>query len=115
MVGTVVQPDQTCGVPDRSANLNLSLVRDIISWAEQWQLPLAILRLDQEKAFDWVSHAFLMSVLEQLRFGPVFRAWVSLLYSRAMSRIRVNGFYSELVEHRVSIYMSLVAPTLHCL
>lgn len=98
VVGSVVHPDQTCGVPGRSGSLNLVLIRDVISWAEQRQLPLAILSLDQEKAFDRVSHSFLWSVLEKLGFGPGFRAWIRLLYSEVFSQIRVNGFYSEPVE-----------------
>lgn len=116
VVSLVVQPDQTCGVPGRSSNLNLAMVRDIVSWAEQRQLPLAILSLDQEKAFDRVSHPFLMSVLEHLRFGPVFRSWVALLYARAMSRIEVNGFYSKLVEQRRGVRQGCpLSPLLYIL
>lgn len=59
---------------------------------------MAILSLDQEKAFDKVSHSFLWSVLEKLGFGPGFRAWIQLLYCEVFSQIRVNGFYSEPVE-----------------
>lgn len=98
VVSSVVHPDQTCGVPGRSGSLNLVLIRDVISWAEQRQLPLAILSLDQEKAYDRVSHSFLWSVLEKLGFGPKFRAWIQLLYNEVFSQIRVNGFYSEPVE-----------------
>lgn len=50
VVGSVVHSDQTCGIPGRLGSLNLALTRDVISWAEQCQLPLAVLRLDQEKA-----------------------------------------------------------------
>lgn len=76
VIGAVVQSDQTCGVPGRSVSMNLALVRDIISWVEQRQLPLAILSLDQEKAFDRVSHSFLEATLRRMGFGPVFRVWV---------------------------------------
>lgn len=95
VLGSVVHPDQTCGVPGRTCSLNLVLVRDAISWAEQRNLPLALLGLDQEKAFDRVSHAFLFKVLERLVFGPVFRSWVELLYAGAMSRIKIQGSLSE--------------------
>lgn len=98
VVGSVVHPDQTCGVPGRSGSLNLALIHDVISWAEQRQLSLAVLSLDQEKAFDRVSHSFLLSVLDRLGFGPEFRAWIRLLYNGAVSQIGVNGFYSEPVE-----------------
>lgn len=116
VVGLVVHPDQTCGVPGRSGSWNLALVRDIISWVEQRQLSLGILSLDQEKAFDRVSHAFLMSVLEQLRFGPIFRAWIRLLYTRVKSRIGVNGFYSELVEQQGGVRQGCpLSPLLYIL
>lgn len=98
VIGIVVQPDQTCGVPGRSGGLNLALVRDILYWAEQRQLPLAILSLEQEKAFDRVNHAFLTGILVRMGFGPVFRSWVKLLYSRVSSRIGINGHYSGRVE-----------------
>ncbi len=116
VVGLVVHPDQTCGVPGRSGSWNLALVRDSISWVEQRQLPLGILSLDQEKAFDRVSHAFLMSVLERLKFGPLFRAWIRLLYTRVKSRIGVNGFYSELVEQRGGVRQGCpLSPLLYIL
>ncbi|GAA6077711.1 uncharacterized protein LOC115161469 [Tachysurus ichikawai] len=51
----VVHPDQTCGVPGRMCGMNLALVRDTLAWAEQQGVPLALLSLDQEKAFDRVS------------------------------------------------------------
>jgi len=98
VIGAVIQADQTCGVPGRSISFNLVLVRDIISWAEQRQLSLAILSLDKEKAFDRVSHNFLEATLERLGFGPVFRGWVKLLYSKVFSRIGINGHFSEKVE-----------------
>lgn len=50
VIGKVVHSDQTSGVPGRSSIFNLIMVRDAIDWAEQRQLPLAILSLDQEKA-----------------------------------------------------------------
>ncbi len=116
MVGLVVHPDQTCGVPGRSGSWNLALVRDSISWVEQHQLPLGILSLDQVKAFDRVSHAFLMSVLERLKFGPLFRAWIRLLYTRVKSRIGVNGFYFELVEQRSGVRQGCpLSPLLYIL
>lgn len=98
VIGAVVQSDQTCGVPGRSVSMNLALVRDIISWAEQRQLPLAILSLDQEKAFDRVSHSFLEATLRRMGFGPVFRAWVRLLYRKVFSRIGINGHFTGKVE-----------------
>lgn len=98
VIGSVIHSDQTCGVPGRTGSLNLALIRDCVCWAEQRNLPLALLSIDQEKAFDRVSHRFLAAVLEQLNFGPGFRAWVRLLYEGAVSRVGVNGCLSEPVR-----------------
>ncbi|KAL7852903.1 hypothetical protein SRHO_G00186880 [Serrasalmus rhombeus] len=62
----LVHSDQTCGVPGRSATWNLHLIRDAISWAGDRNVPLALVSLDQEKAFDRVDHSFLERVLTTL-------------------------------------------------
>lgn len=98
VVEKVVHPDQTCGVPGRSGSLNLTLIRDATGWAEQRQLALAILSLDQEKAFDRVSLPFLFAVLERVGFGARIREWVRLLYEGAVSKFKVNGFLTKPVE-----------------
>lgn len=94
VLGTVVLPEQTCGVRRQSGSLSLGLVRDVMAWVEQRGLPLAILSLDQEKAFDRVSRRFLFGVLQRLNFGPLFVRWVRLLYTEAVSRIKVGGHLS---------------------
>lgn len=91
VMGVLVHPDQTGSVPGRSTRLNLVVLR----WAEQRCLPLGLLGLDQQKAFDRVSHEYLARVLAQMGIGPVFRAWVTRLYCRAQSQIKVNGFLSR--------------------
>ena len=61
VIGSVVGPDQTCGVPGRTISENLFHIRDLIEYA-----PLAFLSLDQEKAFDRVDWSFLLRVLDSL-------------------------------------------------
>ncbi|KAK3545367.1 hypothetical protein QTP70_005979 [Hemibagrus guttatus] len=100
VMARVVHPDQTCGVPGRMCGMNLALVRDALAWADQRRVPLALLSLDQEKAFDRVSHAFLFALLRRMGFGPGFVAMVRLLYAGAVSRVIVNGHCSGLIEQR---------------
>ena len=52
---SVLHQDQTCGVPGRSIFSNLYLVRDLTEYCTAKNLPLAIISLDQEKAFDRVK------------------------------------------------------------
>ena len=67
-LGTVmdilVHEDQTCAVKGRSIFDNVHLLRNIIDYVEQKELPCIFLNLDQEKAFDRVSYDFLFKCLE---------------------------------------------------
>ena len=93
----VVHEDQTCGVEGRSGFFNLQVVRDAISWVEDRGLPLALVSLDQEKAFDRVSHAFLFKVLERKGFGKYFLRWLRVMYTGVGSRVKVNRHLGDCI------------------
>ncbi|KAJ8416196.1 hypothetical protein AAFF_G00382180 [Aldrovandia affinis] len=93
-MGGLVSQDQTCGVRGRSCSWNLILLRDVLDWVDERNLPLALVSIDQEKAFDRVQHGFLFGVLGRMGFGPRFIGWVRTLYAGADSCVRVNGFLS---------------------
>lgn len=60
---SIIHPDQTCSVPGRSIFDNLHLMKNIIDYCKQKQLPLAFISLDQEKAFDRINYDFLFQTL----------------------------------------------------
>ena len=91
----VVSSDQTCGVPGRYIGENVALLRDVVDFANEQDLPVAILSLDQEKALDRVDWQFLFSTLSAMGFGPSFGSWVNLLYSGVRSTVFVNGYFSD--------------------
>ena len=95
VIDKVVSSDQTAGVPGRFIGENVAYVRDTIQYASINGLPLAVLTLDQEKAFDRVEWEFLFCTLERMGFGPSFCKWVQTLYSGVQSSVIVNGFLSE--------------------
>ena len=59
---------------------NLNLVRDLTEYCNSKNLPLAIISLDQEKAFDRVNWNFLDRVLQIMNFRPEFRQWIRVIY-----------------------------------
>ncbi|KAJ8002366.1 hypothetical protein DPEC_G00179130 [Dallia pectoralis] len=77
---TVIAADQTCSIPERSINDNLLLVRDVILHSQECGSPLGLLSLDQEKAFDRVSHGFLQRVLKKINFPQHLINWTNLCY-----------------------------------
>lgn len=91
----LVNIDQTCAVPGRSILDNVHLLRNLIDYVDQKDLPCALISLDQSKAFDRVSHKYLFKTLKAYGFGPQFISWVQLLYTDITSSVLVNGYQSE--------------------
>ena len=52
-----------------------------------------VLSLDQEKAFDRVSHTYLLNLLKE--YGFRFQNWIRILYSDIYSAVLVNGSVSD--------------------
>ena len=94
VIHLVVDKDQTCGVPGRFIGENVALLRDVVHYASSSGIPIAILSLDQEKAFDRVDWSFMRSTLSAMGFGPSFISWVNLFYSQVQSAVNVNGYLS---------------------
>ncbi|KAL5017747.1 hypothetical protein ScPMuIL_005171, partial [Solemya velum] len=55
----IVSNEQTCCVMGRDISENICGIRDIIDMAEREEIEGYILKLDQEKAFDRISHQYL--------------------------------------------------------
>ena len=91
VIHLVVDKDQTCGVPGRFIGENVALLRDVIDYASSSGSPIAILSLDQEKAFDRVDWNFMRLTLSAMDFGPTFISWVDLFYHHVQSSVLVNG------------------------
>ncbi|CAM2105361.1 unnamed protein product [Caretta caretta] len=66
----VIHPDQTYTIPDRSIFDNLFMVWDLLELGCRDGLSLALLSLDQEKAFNRVDNGYLLSILRAFGFGP---------------------------------------------
>lgn len=94
----VVGLDQTCGVVGRRLTWNLQLHRDVQAYLEERHLPAITVNLDQEKAFDMVSHEFLFRIMEKFGFGNNFMKWVKILYSNVGSRVNINGNIGNVIK-----------------
>ena len=95
VIHLVVNKDQTCGVPGRYIGENVAFLRDVVDYATKFDVPVAILSLDQEKAFDRVDWGFMFATLKRMGFGPSFINWVNLLYTNVQSAVKVNGYLSS--------------------
>ena len=89
-LGQIIHPNQTYTVPTRTIYNNISLLRDTINVANTNNLPLGIVSLDQEKAFDRVDHQWLFRTLSAFGFGDNFISHIQLMYSSPECLLKVN-------------------------
>ena len=95
VIEQIVSSDQTCGIPGRSISHNLLLLKDLIAYCNERDLPAVIISIDQMKAFDRVNWEFLFKTLQKFNFGPQFIQWIKILYTDVKSCVKVNNFISE--------------------
>ena len=93
----LIHTDQTACIPGRTINDNLRLIQDAIHYANKTLTPLAIISVDQLKAFDRVSHDYLFKILRKFGFGPYFLRWIEILYTDTMSSVKVNGWMTAFI------------------
>ena len=99
-----------------SISKNLFLVHDLIDYAERQDLPVALLSLDQEKAFDRVDWDFLLRILEKLNFGAGFRAWIKRFYTDVESAVVINGWTSSFFHPSLGVRQGCpLSPLLYVL
>ncbi len=94
----IIHTDQTACVKGRTINDNASLIRDAIYYANETNKKLAIITIDQLKAFDRVDHKFLFKTLAKFGFGPQFIKWIQILYKQVCSTVKTNGWMTAFIN-----------------
>ena len=74
---------------------NIRLMYDLLDVTDSNNIPGQLISIDFEKAFDSLSHEFILKVLDKFNFGASIKQWINLFYNQASSSILVNGFLSE--------------------
>ena len=86
----VIDESQKC-VPGRQITDNIHIAQDLIDLINKQENEAAFIFLDQEKAFDRISHNFLFKTLEKFGFGNNFIDWIKIFYKNVNSQIKLNG------------------------
>lgn len=103
VIGKVLGPWQTCAIPGRRVSDNLILLRDMIKYVEMNNMPLIVESLDLEKAFDRVSHNFMLQVMRSLGFPKGLLSVIRGFYSGIRSKVVVNGILSNQFDVRSGV------------
>ena len=94
VIGTLVAPEQSAYVSGRFIGEPIPVISDILEYTDKMNIPCHMFAADIEKAFDSVSHAFLISVLRQSGFGANFIQWIRVLLCNQESCVMNNGHSS---------------------
>lgn len=99
----IISESQTCCIMGKDIADTLVSIRDIIDMVEMDNMEGYIVKIDQEKAFDRVSHEYLSDVLKVFGFGPYFRKWISIFYTDIYSSVKCNGFLTKYILVKNSV------------
>jgi exonuclease III len=94
----VIGPQQTAFLKGRLIDDNIRTVQYLINDKHQEEEPLGILFLDQEKAYDRVSHSWLWAVMRRMGIPEVFIQRLKVLYQGCTINTMINGYRGEDIE-----------------
>lgn len=95
----IVSSCQSAFMKSRSIHDNFMYVRNVARRLHQKHTPALLIKLDIAKAFDTVRWDYLLDLMQRLGFPPRWRAWASLIFSTATSRVLLNGIPSKEIIH----------------
>jgi len=112
MMAELLQQNQFCGVPGRTIFEAVATVREAIAQAEITRVPLCILSLDFQEAFDRISHQYLFSILKSSGFSDWFIDRIRGMYEGAASSVQINGHIAGPIPIQCSVrqgcHMSMI-------
>ncbi len=97
---SIISMAQTCGISGRNIQDNIFTIANLIEKTEDDDEGFLLTALDQEKAFDRISHKYMIETLRKFNFHPNFIQWISTLYTGITSRVKVNENLTNAIEIR---------------
>ena len=73
----LISSNQTAYVKNCFIGENLRLISDILEVADTLDMEAFLVTIDMEKAFDSLSHAFLLAALKKYNFGEKYISWIN--------------------------------------
>ena len=95
VIPSVIHPDQAGFIRGRSIFDQIEQAATTVNYARLKGLNGAIVALDQEKAYDKITHPYLWEVLESFAFPEELINTVKTLYREAPTSVIINGVVSD--------------------
>jgi hypothetical protein len=94
-LGKIIHPAQTAYIPMRSVMDNLRSNIYYRDYCKKAGINGVIVSLDAKKAFNSVSHDYILRTLKAYGVGEKFQNYFKVLYNEVKVKILVNGYFSE--------------------
>ena len=91
----VIDAEQTAAIKGRIIIENLQLNRDVMLYANANKIQVAMIELDQEKAFGRVDCNFLFKTLQHFGYGPEIIQKIKTVYRNIERQVKINGHLSQ--------------------
>lgn len=85
-----IKLDQTGFTKGRETRDNIIKTCTLVEYVQRTAIPICLLAVDAEKAFDRVGWRFLEETLIQIGMGPKMLSRILALYSNSRAKVRVN-------------------------
>jgi hypothetical protein len=87
----MVHKDQAGFIPRRSIFNHIRLTKIMLQYVEAMEQNGAVIALDQEKAYDRISHDYLWRTLEAFEMPQYFIKTMKALYKSVQTTVMING------------------------
>ena len=91
----IISSSQSGYVKGRYIGESVRLIKDLMDFTKEKDLPGIAVFLHFEKAFDSIEWDFLQLCLQSFNFGPQLKRWVGIFYNKITSCILNNGYASN--------------------
>ena len=94
---SIISSNKTGYVEKRYISESGRLISDIIETCGKENILGYLVVMDLEKAFDFLDHDFLLSVLENFGFGDNFINWSSIVLNDQQFCVIIRGFATQYI------------------
>ena len=95
--------EQQCGLPNRQIFNNHLNILSAIDFTNDFVQPLAILQIDFYKAFDTISHEFILSTASKLGIPVTLLNWIRIFLTNLTAQLNLNGYLSDPISVKCGI------------
>ena len=95
VLGSIVPLEQSAYIKGRYIGNNCRYILDTIDYCKEFKVNGLLCFLDFHKAFDSLSHEFLIKTLYKYKFGTSFIHWINILYHQPLITVKNNGWLTK--------------------